>query len=648
MHLHSDELDYELSLRGVFNLSTMRQKTQCVREFLRREAAGESLGVRPPSLNPTAELSFCANIVGDVCRKLKQSELGDAILPECRSRLLHVIDRVKRAKPEIPEEQVIAYDLISTAEARLAEIVSAVHMPLTIPVGGQPGESTSPLADVIERIRQSQSFTGPLFPKRVSVAGDSDRHSQLDPNVVAFKPRESAAVGALESAAECNTQREQAAPTLSHSRRPEILDVVESPDSLFGRSRDRVPLDIESRRRNEREPSLVSDRSMLEQFNARERREFDALHAQHAHFVREEYEPRNAEVGRNERANPFGHHRGERDEINVMAHRNDRVARDEHRPEWRGYHERPMGRAYRKTVPVHQWRIAFSGESRDTPIHDFLAELRMLQRAEGVSNDELFTSIVHLLSGRARLWYRSWYDTFAGWDDFLAAFKHEFLPPKYDYRLLTSISNRRQKQTETFAEYVNVMQSQFQHLSINIDEQHKLGIIEDNMLAKYAVAASTVDIVSLEQLSNICRRVDFAYSKRDVGAFAEERQSTTRMSSHQRTREVNEVEASVADDLVCGSANRSEPSQVAAAGVDIEVCEVRRADRSQNNGDVNRGKCYNCSREGHVFANCTQPKTGQFCYRCGSRNVTTFNCPDCSKNGEGGSAHNTASNSRRQ
>lgn len=97
-----------------------------------------------------------------------------------------------------------------------------------------------------------------------------------------------------------------------------------------------------------------------------------------------------------------------------------------------------------------------------------------------------------------------------------ATMKTEFLPPKYDYKLLTNISNRRQKPTETFAEYLTSMQSLFKHLSIPINEQHKVCIIEENMLSKYAVATSVLDIGSLDQLSKVCRRVDYAYSKTPI------------------------------------------------------------------------------------------------------------------------------------
>lgn len=269
----------------------------------------------------------------------------------------------------------------------------------------------------------------------------------------------------------------------------------------------------------------------------------------------------------------------------------------------------------------------------------------MFQRSERVSDDELFSSVVHLLTGRARLWYRSWFDTFECWNDLVAAMKIEFLPPKYDYKLLTTISNRRQKSSETFAEYLNAMQSQFQHLSIPVNEQHKLSIIEENMLPKYAIATSAIEVTRLDQLSNICRRVDYAHSKSHNSTpsdrFVEQRQGFR--SNSARYREVHELGVSQQQGGLRADAMAStmdgQPSQQVSANsgaphTDNEVLEIRN-DRS--NVDVSRRECFNCLQMGHTFSTCSQPRNGQFCYRCGSRNVTTFTCQICTKNGDPGS-----------
>lgn len=179
----------------------------------------------------------------------------------------------------------------------------------------------------------------------------------------------------------------------------------------------------------------------------------------------------------------------------------------------------------------------------------------------------------------------------------------------------------------------------FKLLAVPINEQHKLCIIEENMLPKYAIAVAAIEITSLRQLANICRRTDYADEKNSARVSQNERAHNTRTQSRPSSgglRELQEVDAVYScvgnDDGFSGFEN--------TPGHDREVAEIRRS----NNRDeakvpnVERRKCFNCLREGHNFSECTVAKTGQFCYRCGSRDVTTFTCQKCPKNGPTGSA----------
>lgn len=89
----------------------------------------------------------------------------------------------------------------------------------------------------------------------------------------------------------------------------------------------------------------------------------------------------------------------------------------------------------RRPVPVTAWGISFSGDGRGMHLHDFLSQIRVYQRSESISNNELLYSVIHLLNGRAKLWYLSTHDQFASWTEFEAAIKSEFLPANYEYQL---------------------------------------------------------------------------------------------------------------------------------------------------------------------------------------------------------------------
>lgn len=713
--LYAEELDYELSLRGVFNLNTIRQKTHCLREFLRCEKRGEVtiLASRADTRDPTVELAICSNIISDVCRMIEGSEMGSLILPQCRSRLIHVVERIKRSKPDSPEGQTLAFELLAVAEARLVETPTPRVLPRRSDNFVLPAPML-PLAGSSDQIQRDQ------MPVGGAVGGaQRGRISELNPTVAEFEPRTRESVDnpfsplAGNSAASLRASNGNRNVSLNMfedmneveavlAQAADIRSTLELPrsrtqsissarvENISGPRKPARAFDVTQRSteaaRSERSgegrrdgrnagaengvfeelrsQNCVSDRAFRDGRNEENvRRDFDqrAQYELFAHMYRDEWEAfrrfvrRGEDDGRVEggaqrapanRPERFGHdERDVRESVDRYGAPREREARvnfGDRYGDRGGQHARQHG-GVRKTVPVHQWKVAFSGDGRGLSLHDFLSELRMLQRSEGVGDDELFASVVHLLTGRARLWYRSWYDTFGDWAEFVVAMKNEFLPPKYDYRLLTNISNRRQKQSETFAEYLTVMQSQFNNLAIRVDEQHKLSIIEENMLPKYAVAASTIDVVSLEQLSNVCRRVDYAYAKRDVGLPFEERQQVSRPVSQGRTRDVHEVEVST-NDVPSDDSHECR----GATAEESELCALRRGDQSGRPSENVQRKCFNCGREGHNFADCKQAKTGPFCYRCGSRNFTNFTCKDCPKNGDAGSVHNNVSNPQPQ
>lgn len=605
IHLQPSELDYEVELRGVFNLSTSRQKTQCLREFLRREQEGERTisAERMELLNPKAEIAICDSIFSNIMAKMLSPELGSSVMSECRSRLIHIVNRLKRAKAVTPEDQTHVLGLIDAATNQLSQLSEVdARRPNAFRSSGRvtiTNEATGgPIQEVGRRIEEQRlanasrpsgrvtSVNGAVGFSRQSAA--MEQRSSLNPNVIEFLPKSYVA-----------------------SQPPLTFEQQRSTYPIFATTRAFEAEQLGSRQNDNRGQATYNVGSDYAD----------------SHFSSRVPSPL------------------PRDYVEVDQNRVQDADRNVHQ---RNAGEQAMYRNFRKPVPIHQWRISYSGENSAMHLYDFLSEVQMFQRAENVSDDDVLASIMHLLTGRARLWYRSWFDTFRCWNDFVVGIKKEFLPPKYDYRLLTNISNRRQKPNETFAEFLNSMQTMFKYLSIPINEQHKLCIIEENMLSKYAVAASTVEIVSLEQLSNICRRMDFAYSKQTQPMPLEEKPLANRWpirANATRPREVCEFDLfdateNVAQSFVALSVGEAcdKRAQNAAGAVhtpEHEVCEVRKGgEREKRPEDARKRRCFNCDRDGHTFGECKMERKGSFCYRCGSKDVTVFNCPQCSKNGQ--------------
>lgn len=169
----------------------------------------------------------------------------------------------------------------------------------------------------------------------------------------------------------------------------------------------------------------------------------------------------------------------------------------------------------RKSVPVNQWKISFSGEERtdsktDLNIHDFLEQVEMFSRAESIPEDELLRQIVHLLQGRARAWYQNVYRQIVSWRHFVNAIKEKFLPLDYHFNLLLEIESRFQRKSEPVGAYINDMELRFRSLPEALPESHQIHIMRKNLLTDYTMQLANVDIRSVRELEDACKRIEGA------------------------------------------------------------------------------------------------------------------------------------------
>lgn len=284
---------------------------------------------------------------------------------------------------------------------------------------------------------------------------------------------------------------------------------------------------------------------------------------------------------------------------------------------------------YRKTVPVHQWRISFSGEGRGLHLYDFLSQVEMYRSSERLSSRDLLDSAVHLLTGRALKWFGLTRRNYFSWEQLVEAMKKEFLPPSYDYSLLAEITNRMQKSNESCAEYMTHMQSLFDCLPMNLDEEHKIFIVQKNLLPKYALGVAPIPIISLSHLADVCRRIDGAYN----------RQSQVQLPFQQTPQFGHKQFSSRSRESYGLDEYNKEGS-----GDEQEVCEMRRhgtarkagtsAGIGKTTGSTSRVICWNCDSPDHIYQDCREEKRNKFCYKCGKKGFISWDCPKCKGNAQ--------------
>lgn len=103
LHLTSSELDYELNIRGVFNLVNNRLKTAALRELLHKEQNGLlDVPKRSDCFDTQSEISTCGHIYKELVSTAEEAiHLGNrSETLRCMSRFLHLQTRLERISPK--------------------------------------------------------------------------------------------------------------------------------------------------------------------------------------------------------------------------------------------------------------------------------------------------------------------------------------------------------------------------------------------------------------------------------------------------------------------------------------------------------------------------------------------------------------------
>lgn len=250
--------------------------------------------------------------------------------------------------------------------------------------------------------------------------------------------------------------------------------------------------------------------------------------------------------------------------------------------------------------PVYKWNFRFTGVKGLISVNAFLEQVEEYRVARGVSEDELFSSVIDLLEGRAKSWYRSVRLTISSWSDFVRELKNEFLADDFQTDFLEEIRKSYQGEFEPIGEFFARVTNMFNRLPRQISEEEKVNITRRILEPYYIDKLSLSEYRTISELKSICKKLE---SSRNMLVRAKDR-------SCNRNR-VSLLEPDLAYE------GPSVPRPLASS---------RRVER------LNSIQCWNCKEPGHAFTSCSKPKNNPFCFRCGKQGVTKYNCVCAPKN----------------
>lgn len=277
-----------------------------------------------------------------------------------------------------------------------------------------------------------------------------------------------------------------------------------------------------------------------------------------------------------------------------------------------------------KSVTADLSKIKFNG---NTCVRAFIERVNEYMLARSISEEKILSYATEIFTDNALHWYRSIRESTTSWNDVIVRLKQDFDQFDYDYRLLAEIRARTQGEHENIAIYLSIMHGMFSRLTKKVSEDEKLEILLHNIRPCYAsTLAASGEIKTISTLRSLCRNYELFQSRLSqfqeppkvtadtlAPEFAYTRPSTSQnIYNKPKTTYVNSYHQS-----------RSYNFQDNKSNVPVHAIETPKASKGLP-------YCPRCRSYDHSLKTCSAPKF-LICFKCGKKDVTYPDCPDCEK-----------------
>lgn len=442
--LSSDELSYELLVRGATSEGTVDEKRQRLRLFFNLERKGELPVTVGITFNPDDEIAICEGKVSEIEEGLQNFNVDNALneRTKLKTRTLHILHRLNRVmeprcrddKARLTTRCVELLELIENSIELLPEPAQGASEPL----GPQPGLSANNNQGVEQR--SAAEFVHFLEP-HISI---------LD------RPNEPLRVVEPKNNCEILAQLHGPAPMPNCDV---SSPVAQRPNALH-------ELTVSPVRQ------VVGHLTSRHTGNRRWRSE-DA---------QPESQPFTEPCRRNAQSNSVSQQNAGLSELSLTTEE--------------------FSRGFKI---ISKWEVRFDGL---TSVTNFMERVEELSHACGITSRQLLHSAIVLFTGVALSWFRSVRENIRTWEELKTKLRETYLSSESEEEIWCDIRNRTQGPNEKTAIFCAHMKNLFRKLSQPPNEDTKLRIIRRNLLPFIQNQLALQHFNTTEELESAARIVE--------------------------------------------------------------------------------------------------------------------------------------------